>query len=89
MINEYLSANEYEQLPVPVEDEHTYGNVESAPLAPPGESVYEITQIQDSADEGIPYGNLAERNFTMDVAPPTAKGGQAQGNSVYENVNYV
>ncbi|XP_041452902.1 receptor-type tyrosine-protein phosphatase epsilon-like [Lytechinus variegatus] len=96
LINEYLHENDYEQLPVPVEDdEHTYGNVEST-AAPDvtGEGVYEIASIQDGAgNRPVSYRNLAGIDGRQSVAAAEQtsteeRTAQPPRDDVYENVNY-
>ena len=89
MINEYLDANDYEQVPVPVEEEHTYGNVGSSSQAAKGESVYEIAEIQDGRNTRNSHGNLAASvDVTVNVEASSSEARGAQGGAIYENFNY-
>nr|XP_054764961.1 uncharacterized protein LOC129271715 [Lytechinus pictus] len=86
VINAYMSSENYEQLPYPIDD-HTYGNVETDDYAlDPEENPYEVTDPQDGGATALVYSNT-----DMDTS------GRSRGSrvpkpqetySVYENMEF-
>ncbi|XP_030837358.1 receptor-type tyrosine-protein phosphatase epsilon-like [Strongylocentrotus purpuratus] len=84
VIREYLHTENYEQLPYPKPEDHTYGNVEiDYRTLDPEENPYEVTDPQEAGAAALVYGNV-ETERSQDRPKPKPQ----QQCSIYENFEF-